>query len=604
MENGFHPQRPQFDSHTPELNSLSNTLIPNSAPNPVDEEQQELRYEQHSSTDPENNANGDEAAAQQLQQNRVKRKRSSKACDACRVRKVKCDPTRIPCAQCAEHKIPCEFTAPTKKRGPPNAYIEALRQKRVAAGLSAELSLESTQPAPAPYGIFRPPNDRGLEELTSPPILNLMFDDFFQYVYPIAPIIVESAFRRVLSTAALHNNDFFALASSILGCTLACLRSSESQYGGLTVEHTYQFAIARLGVNYRDRMSLEIAATLEYLSLASAYAHPIRPLPENPRTAFLSADFTTAVQMLFSMQYKTMNFMDQQLLKRMYQYVTYVQISCDLQGVSRMTAYQKHRRLVHVAQDDLLPIDISDIDLDRVNPSGEDYDTVRRPLAKLLSPSAKSYVPGLLLLCNLYNIFADSFDIRNDKTLPPHVRYTGLCQTLHEVQHSLDEVPVQLKWEENNKVHGVGFEVQKANLFVSKMHICSVLLEQCYQISLEISGSKDAKKVKEALEDQRREIISETLKIIKTISRRALEANGFSMIKRVRQVASTLVDIIQVSNSSEKEAASARKELSEFVKILGTLDPAESMATSSNEAGERIEDSWSTFKNEQGRTSG
>ena len=66
---------------------------------------------------------------EQDEQMRIKRKRASKACDACRARKVKCDVTRNPCPQCAEHQIPCRFTAPTKKRGPPNAYVERQRAK-------------------------------------------------------------------------------------------------------------------------------------------------------------------------------------------------------------------------------------------------------------------------------------------------------------------------------------------------------------------------------------------------------------------------------------------------------------------------------------------
>lgn len=572
MENGFHPQRPQFHdqpaAHDP-VNILTAALVSNSAPNPVLEEQQQQQNQQDLIDN----------ASQQDQSQRIKRKRASKACDACRVRKVKCDVSKNPCPQCAEHNIPCEYTAPVKKRGPPNAYVELQRQRLEmrAQGLpyQPEQSVfeeKANNNAIAQYSVVYPQTDRGLEELAPPHILNLMFDDFFQYVYPIAPIIVESAFRRVLSTQTLHTNDFLALASSVLGCTLACLRSSEAQYGGLTVEHTYQFALSRLGLHYRDRMNLEIAATIQYLSVASAYSHLTRPLPENTRSAFLDAEFSTAIRVMSATQLEGMNFMEQQLFKRMYQYLTYIEMSQNLQGQTKSFMHTRHRQSL---DDSMRPLDLSDEQLDNMDETVDQGSHVKG------GSLAKSYVPGMLLLCDLFSIYTESFEIRHDKALPAHTRYLGLCETLHKIQHCLDDAPLQLRLEEYASTHGSGFEVQRANLLISKMYVSSSLLEQCYTLHVE-SATDDAPaadQTKLDLETQRRTVISETLQILKSIATRALEANGSSMITRIRQVASILVGIIQGQNGTEQDNTTAKKELAEFVEILGTLDQAEKTQT-------------------------
>ncbi|ORX63654.1 hypothetical protein BCR32DRAFT_273371 [Anaeromyces robustus] len=57
-----------------------------------------------------------------------KRKRSSKACDACHKKKIKCD-GRNPCSNCEYSKIPCVFSPRTKKRGPRAGYVGIMEKK-------------------------------------------------------------------------------------------------------------------------------------------------------------------------------------------------------------------------------------------------------------------------------------------------------------------------------------------------------------------------------------------------------------------------------------------------------------------------------------------
>ncbi|KAI9030449.1 hypothetical protein DFJ74DRAFT_598840, partial [Hyaloraphidium curvatum] len=57
-----------------------------------------------------------------------KRKRSTKACDACHRKKIKCDGA-APCGHCVHAKAECAYTPSTKKRGPRVGYIESLEKR-------------------------------------------------------------------------------------------------------------------------------------------------------------------------------------------------------------------------------------------------------------------------------------------------------------------------------------------------------------------------------------------------------------------------------------------------------------------------------------------
>ncbi|KAI0050334.1 hypothetical protein FA95DRAFT_1555847 [Auriscalpium vulgare] len=62
---------------------------------------------------------------------RVIRRRSSKACDQCRKSKCKCERTSMnePCKSCVLLGTACTFLGPSRKRGPPKGYIDAIEAR-------------------------------------------------------------------------------------------------------------------------------------------------------------------------------------------------------------------------------------------------------------------------------------------------------------------------------------------------------------------------------------------------------------------------------------------------------------------------------------------
>ncbi|KZT22933.1 hypothetical protein NEOLEDRAFT_1070364 [Neolentinus lepideus HHB14362 ss-1] len=59
------------------------------------------------------------------------RRRSSKACDQCRKSKCKCERAseNEPCKNCVLLNTPCTFLGPSRKRGPPKGYIDAIEAR-------------------------------------------------------------------------------------------------------------------------------------------------------------------------------------------------------------------------------------------------------------------------------------------------------------------------------------------------------------------------------------------------------------------------------------------------------------------------------------------
>ncbi|KAG8687561.1 hypothetical protein FRC11_006988 [Ceratobasidium sp. 423] len=73
----------------------------------------------------------DQVATGDQPQQRTVRKRSSKACDNCRKAKCKCEksPDNPACRNCVLLGQECTFLGPSRKRGPPKGYIDAIEAR-------------------------------------------------------------------------------------------------------------------------------------------------------------------------------------------------------------------------------------------------------------------------------------------------------------------------------------------------------------------------------------------------------------------------------------------------------------------------------------------
>lgn len=147
-------------------------------------------------------------------------RRTNKACDSCRFRKVKCNGTH-PCSQCAHLDLPCAFSPPTGKRKPGvrGRLVSQLRGQNgdpekaasppecpTAAGTSGLMSIGGIiNPGPETPPLYghasTPPG--GSTDYSADFFLRLL-PDFEQVVYPVNPVITPDEIRA--SVAAMHSS--------------------------------------------------------------------------------------------------------------------------------------------------------------------------------------------------------------------------------------------------------------------------------------------------------------------------------------------------------------------------------------------------------------
>ncbi|KAI9443253.1 fungal-specific transcription factor domain-containing protein [Lactarius indigo] len=84
---------------------------------------------------------------------KIKRKRQSQSCDACRARKVRCardnpDDPQSSCKHCITLGIPCTYDYQPKKRGPPNLYLRRLQEAAAAAAAQQQQENQNGETSP------------------------------------------------------------------------------------------------------------------------------------------------------------------------------------------------------------------------------------------------------------------------------------------------------------------------------------------------------------------------------------------------------------------------------------------------------------------------
>lgn len=108
----------------------------------------------------------------------------SKACDACRKRKVKCNGLQ-PCAGCQSANLSCTFIAPRGQggnRGPRATVLNQLRaHNHLGEKIQAPLDTESSKPAAS-----------GVSESS---IMDTCIETYTKHIYPVVPLLDAAVIR-------------------------------------------------------------------------------------------------------------------------------------------------------------------------------------------------------------------------------------------------------------------------------------------------------------------------------------------------------------------------------------------------------------------------
>lgn len=172
----------------------------------------------------------------------------TRACDACRVRKVRCSGDQ-PCAQCAHLNLGCAFAPAPAKRKPAvrGRLVAQLRNKGSGKSQFALAPVPSTAAAVTSIGgIVDATHSAGPQPEPGPPIgcsgysqefFLALLPQFEQLVYPVKPVLTPDEIRDAIAT--MHSDfEDAALVHAFGAVTINLTQTSWTLHGDIAAQMT------------------------------------------------------------------------------------------------------------------------------------------------------------------------------------------------------------------------------------------------------------------------------------------------------------------------------------------------------------------------------
>ncbi|KAF4120941.1 Fungal Zn(2)-Cys(6) binuclear cluster domain [Geosmithia morbida] len=593
--------------------------------------------------------------------------RLRRACDMCSMRKVKCDDTTIPCKPCHELGVDCTYNRETKRRGPPNKHAEAAKaakRGRIEPSHSEfspgpPMQQQQQQPAqqqqqqhPIPKAVSSTGNGiipdatapADAESIAPMPVLELLVDDFFTYIHPLAPFPHEPTFRQSFANREDRTRpEFLGLLASMIAALVASFPRSAREH--LKAQHsTHLFpraivmidkcrdiALATRGARWvlKEPKTLDDAATSYFLGLASGYTHRwitsqhfmaetltlIRELgfskPKHP------GDLPTFGNDPYSPDPLLFNHVKDQIGKRIFW--------CLLLGIRSFS------QLGNSQTDVVIAPSTPSLPYPAYPENTDDIYIVANQINEQAEGST-SLLTGFRFGIDIYTTMNGVVSLElayGMSTLPWADQRLLLRDGLLAVKSIIDDLPADLQlgqtgpdvdpmeafedstmqyvpplWPNAQPPHDprlafklqphrrrqLQYEIQKANIFVSQLATRSYFVELYFDLrdvhladqhngddgmghqteENKAAEERDDKDVLALMTNERELIVQNLLAVLGAISQRNLEPNGGSIVNKIRQVASTLLN-----DAPERKgplAVKSEEALSQLIQVLVKLE--------------------------------
>lgn len=612
--------------------------------------------------------------------------RLRRACDMCSMRKVKCDDQNVPCRPCRELGVDCTNERPTKRRGPPNKHAvaaKAAKRARVDVDIGPSSSIASYPISPTPQTAAKtlmnissdaPTTSLDAEAIAPIPVLELLVDDFFTYIHPLAPFPHEPTFRQSFANREdRHRPEFLGLLASMICALVASFPRSAREH--LKAQHsTHLFpraivmmekcrdiALASRGSRWvlKQPKTLDDAATSYFLGLGTGYSHHW-----NVSRSFMSETLTIIRELGFSRPKHPgelptfgndthspdplpFNHVKDQIGTRIFW--------CLLLGVRSFSQLGPGQADVVIAPSTpslpypAYPENVDDICV-------QAHEIIHQP------ENAVTLLTGYRFAIDIYTTMNGVVSLElayGMSTLPWSDQRLLLRDGLLAAKSVIDNLPPELQlhpsptseaanplaalddsgmqyappaWPASQPAHDVRnviklhphrrrqlqYEIQKANIFVSQLATRSYFVEMYFnlrdvylaeqqqhdgtngldvKVSVENPSGEDSlagdpndkdpedKQILAFMSSERELIVQNLLTVLGSISQRNLEPNGASLINKIRQVASTLLN-----DRPERKgpfAVKSEEALSQLIDVLMKLEksgPALGEGVASSEA--------------------
>ncbi|KAF4337570.1 xylanolytic transcriptional activator xlnR [Fusarium beomiforme] len=581
--------------------------------------------------------------------------RLRRACDMCSMRKVKCDDSNIPCRPCRELGVDCTYNRETKRRGPPNKHAEAAKAAKrsraegpsaataaVAAAVFGSLSPSPQTAAKTLMNISAESFDA--ESIAPMPVLELLVDDFFTYIHPLAPFPHEPTFRQSFANREDRTKpEFLGLLASMICALVASFPRSAREHlkaqhsthlfprAVVMVEKCREIALLTRGHKWQLKQpkTLDDAATSYFLGLASGYTHQW-----NASGQFMAETLTLLRELGFtrpkhpgdlptfgndncSPDPLPFNHVKDQIGKRIFY--------CLLLGVRSFSQLGASSADMVIAPSTpslpypAYPENVDDICVLANEVIHQQDGSVTLLTGFRFAIDIYTTMNGIVSLELAYGMstlpWADQRILLRDgliaaksitDNLPPELQL-GDHGVEASTMASLDDSGMQYvppAWPNSQPAHDLRnviknqparrrhlqYEIQKANIFVSQLATRSYFVEMYFDLrdvhmaerqqdnnlidgqSEEEKAAQDAdeKEIYEFMSEERELIVQNLLTVLGSISQRNMEPNGGSLINKIRQVASTLLN-----DAPERKgpfAVKSEEALSQLINILVKLE--------------------------------
>lgn len=145
-----------------------------------------------------------------------------------------------------------------------------------------------------------------------------------------------------------------------------------------------------------------------------------------------------------------------------------------------------------------------------------------------------SYIPGLNQLSRLYILWHES----QQKSQEP---LSLLQHCLRQVHATLDYLPPALRWRgglSRLPESSFGTDVQTVNIYITQLHIRLYLLDHIDHLLKERGATVTSPEIT----NERQRIVDDTLAIIYQMPEDVLEANGVSLVPKIRAIGLALLN--------------------------------------------------------------
>ncbi|KAL4778517.1 hypothetical protein BJX76DRAFT_352544 [Aspergillus varians] len=479
-----------------------------------------------------------------------KHTRNQNACDTCRNRRVKCRFTQGEevCDGCRFLGVPCTSHRPRRKRGPPNRYSTFAYKPASVPPMSTAV------PGVVPAAVASPVSPFPVDSPVYPPMLGVLgllapsnlihgiISDWFDNIHPLAPILHRRRFlTRLLNGDTSNDPVFCGLVISLVCATCVTFRrKSFAEYHPITVERCIHLIQSHNLLPTDGPYSLDWCVA-KYNLANVAMAH--RGMSD-PWTHRMLNETMTGSRYLLMYKLDEMALIHRELLKRLNCLLKIHMINLDLIGEPALGRHIIDRNpSSHPSPYTDSELDPSSSTSSAIPPGHSDNNT---------------YVPGLI---SLFAIFHAWYTSQIDRFYLPaaQVLSTGLAR----IQASLDNLPPELRWRgglSRPQTATPGHDVQIANIFVTSLYVRSNLLQQ-------FSHPADN-------QEEHQSIVSDLLEVLHHLPQQILEANGYSLTPKLRDIGAAYLEALQVDLEGELVVIGdeAKGKLERLLMQMGVLD--------------------------------